>query len=116
MRLHVHNEASLKRFNRLKHKYNKIVIKYHMNGCMHCEDFRSTWKQCTKNANNKKVLFVNLDSSVLSNHELDNQFKQVHGFPTIKLFSKKPKTHKFKVKTFKQKRSKKNVLKFLKSK
>lgn len=113
MRLHVYNERTLKRFNKLKDKYSKIVIKYHMDGCGHCEQFKSTWKQCTLKANNKKILLVNLNRSILDSPNLDKKFKQIIGFPTIKLFTKK--NNRFNIKTFKKERSKKNVIKFMKS-
>ena len=113
MRLHVHNERTLKRFNRLKDKYDKIVVKYHMDGCGHCVDFKPTWRYCTRKMNNKKVLLVNLNRSVLDSPNLDKKFKKVLGFPTIKSFTKKH--NKLSVKTFNKGRSKKNVMSFIKS-
>nr|QFG75045.1 MAG: hypothetical protein [Megaviridae environmental sample] len=98
MRLHVHDERSLNRFNRLKNQFSKIVIKYTMNGCIHCEEFKPVWKSSTRKLNNKKILLVNFNQNMLGHASLDKKFKRVNGYPTIKSF-KKLKSGKFRVRT-----------------
>lgn len=113
MRLHVHDEKTLRRFNRLKDKFSTIIIKYNMNGCMYCEEFKPVWKSTTRRLNNKKTLFVNFNQNMLGHNTLDHRFKKVSGFPTIKSF-KKVNNGKFRVRTLRN-RSKENLIKFIKS-
>ena len=59
-----------------------ILIKFHMEGCGHCEMLKNVWKQIENKLKNTSLLIVNIDSSLL---EFVPYSHDIIGFPTIRL-------------------------------
>lgn len=59
-----------------------MLIKFHMEGCGHCEMLKNVWKQIENKLKNTSLLIVNIDSSLL---EFVPYSHDIIGFPTIRL-------------------------------
>lgn len=64
---------------------NTCVVLHRMNGCIHCEMFKPTWKQvCDKYKNQNDNILIDVEYSSMK--LLPETMRNVQGFPTLRAY------------------------------
>ena len=87
----------------------KILVYFYMPNCLYCSKFNSLWEELkhTLKPNNKRILFRKIDGTKSKNKDFTETFC-VKSYPTLILVDES------KFKTFKKKRTLKDLIKFIK--